>query len=142
MYVDQLSLIHVINLAGCMDQLHAFLHYVGSYILYIKYVHACTCHVQYAPTGGGLGRWVWLTSILATAGVLLVARRRWFPRQQEVVGSLLPLLRSVPEVRALVGSNLTPGGVTKVTRHYWGRSLRQWNKSECCLFPGLLPLRC
>lgn len=69
-----------------------------------------------------MGRWLLLGTVFAGAGVVVVARRRIFPQQQEIVTSLLPMLRAEPEVRELVGSKLVPGSVTGLKHHYWGRS--------------------
>ncbi|XP_064387937.1 uncharacterized protein LOC135336076 [Halichondria panicea] len=80
-----------------------------------------------ARGGGAWSRWLLLGSVFAGAGTLVVARRRIFPRQQDVLTSLLPLLRAEPEVRHLIGSKLVPGTITTLKHHYWGRSLSGWN---------------
>ncbi len=67
-------------------------------------------------------RWLLLGTVFTGAGAVAVARRRIFPQQQEIITSLLPLLRAEPEVRSMIGSKLVPGTVTGFKHRYWGRS--------------------
>lgn len=72
-------------------------------------------------------RWVFLSGVFGTTIAVVVARRRLFPQQREVVDSLLPLLRSDPEVRAMIGSRLVSTAVQRYKLRYWGSSSANLN---------------
>ena len=50
-----------------------------------------------------------MSGVCACAGGVLAVRRWVFPKQKQIVDTLLPMLRAESEVRSYVGSHLVPG---------------------------------